>query len=49
MLRRGRSERGRSVHFVRFGPVMKPINVFPMVVMLIVVVALIAWFGGYFS
>jgi len=28
---------------------MKQINVFPMVIMLIVVVVLIAWFGGYFS
>jgi hypothetical protein len=27
----------------------KQINVFPMVIMLIVVLVLIAWFGGYFS
>ena len=31
------------------GQGMKQINVFPMVIMLIVVVLLIAWFGGYFS
>jgi hypothetical protein len=28
---------------------MKPINVFPMLMMLVVVVLLIAWLGGYFS
>jgi hypothetical protein len=28
---------------------MKPINVFPMAVMLVVVLILGAWFGGYFS
>jgi len=28
---------------------MKQMNVFPMVMMLIVVVVLIAWLGGYFS
>jgi len=28
---------------------MKPINVFPMAVMLVVVLILVAWFGGYFS
>jgi len=27
---------------------MKPINVFPMLMLLIVVVLLIAWLGGYF-
>jgi len=28
---------------------MRPINVFPMVMMLIVIVLLIAWLGGFFA
>ena len=41
-----------GVNFVNFRGLadarMKPINVFPMVMLLIVVVMLIAWLGGYF-
>jgi hypothetical protein len=28
---------------------MKPINAWPLIAMLVAVVALILWFGGYFS
>jgi hypothetical protein len=43
----GRSPRDFSDRKRAFG--MKQMNVFPMVMMLIVVVVLIAWLGGYFS
>jgi hypothetical protein len=49
---RTRARARRDVNFVNFvglGDPMKQINVWPMLIMLIVVVLLIAWFGGYLS
>jgi hypothetical protein len=38
----GRSDEGPNVHFVRFRPV-KQLNVWPMLIMLIVIVLLVIW------
>ena len=46
-LARARARTRRSANFGNFR--MKQINVFPMLMMLIVVIVLIAWLGGYFS
>jgi len=42
MLSLERIDGGRSVHFVRFRPV-KQLNVWPMLIMLIVIVLLVIW------
>jgi hypothetical protein len=48
MLSWGRNEGVLSVHFVRFRAV-KPMNVWPMLILLVIVVLIIFWLGGAFA
>jgi hypothetical protein len=47
---RPRARARSSVNFANIqAPRMKQINVFPMLIMLVVVLVIIAWFGGYLT